>query len=232
MSRINERRQQAQAEPSREYVEKRAALVDAAAGVFRDRGYDGASINEIAAAAGTDRATVYYYFADKRDVFHEVIVDAVERNVLTAEAIAASDLTAAEMLTDLVSALLRSYERHYPYLFVYVQEDMTKLAHDDRRSSRKLRDLHRRYNTAVERIIRAGLVSGEFKPGLDPELISFGVLGAVNWTHRWFKPDKGPTGEEIARVFMEMILHGISAAPAPRHGREPAVQPSQRRRRL
>ncbi|MDR0344225.1 MAG: TetR/AcrR family transcriptional regulator [Nocardiopsaceae bacterium] len=213
MSRINERRKQARSEPSPEYAQKRAALLEAAARVFQAKGFEGASINDIAAESGTDRATVYYYFADKREVFHAVIADAVESNVLTAEGIADGSGGAAEKLRALVTALLRSYEDHYPYLFVYIQEDMAKLDRDGKAPARRLRDLGRRYNSAVEAIIKSGIQAGEFRAGLDPRLASYAILGAVNWTHRWFRPGKGPSGREVADVFNQIMLTGLTASP-------------------
>lgn len=213
MSRINERRKQAQAEPSAEYAHKRAALLDAAARIFQAKGFDGASINDVAAESGTDRATVYYYFAGKRELFHAVIADAVESNVTTAEQIAAGRGGAADKVRSLVTALLHSYEEHYPYLFVYIQEDMAKLGRDGKESTRRLRDLGRRYNSAVEAIIKSGIQAGEFKAGLDPRLASYAILGAVNWTHRWFRPGKGPSAPEIADTFVEIILTGLVAPP-------------------
>jgi TetR/AcrR family transcriptional regulator, cholesterol catabolism regulator len=164
LSRINERRKLAQAEPSVEYAQKRAALLEAAARVFQAKGFDGASINDVAAESGTDRATAYYYFAGKRELFHAVIADAVESNVAAAEQIAAGEGGAADKVRELVTALLRSYEEHYPYLFVYIQEDMAKLGRDGTESTRRLRDLGRRYNSAVEAIIKSGVQSGECAP--------------------------------------------------------------------
>jgi len=214
LSRINERRKLAQAEPSAEYAHKRATLLEAAARVFQAKGFDGASINDVAAESGTDRATVYYYFAGKRELFQSVIADAVESNVAAAEQIAAGEGGAAAKVRELVTALLQSYEEHYPYLFVYIQEDMAKLGRDGKESTRRLRDLGRRYNSAVEAIIQAGVESGEFKPGLDPRLASYAILGAVNWTHRWFRPGRGPSGIQIAEAFVDIILTGLVTAGA------------------
>ena len=117
---------------------------------------------------------------------------------------------------------LRSYEEHYPYLFVYIQEDMAKLGRDGKDSTRRLRDLGRRYNSAVEAIIKSGIQAGEFKAGLDPRLASYALLGAVNWTHRWFRPGRGPSGREVADTFVEIILTGLVAGPASHGGRTSA----------
>jgi AcrR family transcriptional regulator len=212
VSRIAERRSHAQAEPSAEYAHKRAAIIEAAARVFQRSGYERASMNDVATEAGTDRASVYYYFKGKHELFHAVIIDAVQHLVDAAEHIAAADMTAAGKMQALVAELMRAYTDHYPYLYVYIQEDMTKLAEEDL-SSQTLRRLARRFTSAVEGMMAAGIESGEFKPGLDPELATNAVLGALNWSHRWFKPGRGAAAGEVADVFAEIFLHGLVTAP-------------------
>lgn len=212
MSRIGERREHAQAGPSAGYAHKRAAIIEAAARVFQRSGYERASMGDVAAEAGADRASVYYYFNGKHELFHAVIIDAVQHLVDAAEAIAAADLTAAAQVQALVGELMRAYTDHYPYLYVYVQEDMTKLGQDDP-SAQTLRRLARRFTSAVEAMLAAGITSGEFKAGLDPALATNAVLGALNWSHRWFRPDRGVAPDDVAAVFVEIFLHGLVAAP-------------------
>lgn len=208
MSRIGERRKHAQAEPSAEYAHKRAAIVEAAARVFQHSGYERASMNDVATQAGADRASVYYYFKGKHELFHAVIIDAVQHLVDSAERIMAADVPAAEKVRELVAEVMRAYTDHYPYLYVYVQEDMTKLAVDDE-SAKTLRRLARRFTDAVEAMMAAGIAAGEFKAGLDAELATNAVLGALNWSHRWFKPGRGTSPDDVAAVFVEIFLHGL-----------------------
>jgi len=214
VSRIGERREHAQADPSAEYANKRAAIIDAAARVFQRSGYERSSMNDVATEAGADRASVYYYFKGKHELFHAVIIEAVQHLVDAAERIAAADVPAAGKVRELVAELMRAYTDHYPYLYVYVQEDMTKLSVNDT-SSKTLRQLARRFTGAVEGMIAAGIESGEFKSGLDPELATNAVLGALNWSHRWFKPGRAAAPDEVADVFIEIFLHGLVSAPRP-----------------
>lgn len=215
MSRISQRRQHAKAEPSAEYLQKRESIVAAAARVFQKLGYNRASMNDVAAEVGSDRASVYYYFKGKNEIFHAVIIDAIQHLVAAAERIVESDASGATKVRQLVTELMHAYTDHYPYLYVYVQEDMTKLVGDDE-STRTLREQARMFNRAVGQMIAAGIDTGEFKPQLDAELVANLVLGALNWSHRWYKPGGAATPEEITDVFVEVFLHGVMA-----HGLEP-----------
>jgi AcrR family transcriptional regulator len=66
--------------PERRRQRTREALLDAAAVVFAQRGFQGASLDEIAATAGYTRGAIYKHFADKEDLLHEVCVRVNERS--------------------------------------------------------------------------------------------------------------------------------------------------------
>src|SRR3982074_3733248 len=52
---------------------KRRQILDGARKVFMDLGFDGASMNEIARAAGVSKGTLYVYFADKSRLFEAIV---------------------------------------------------------------------------------------------------------------------------------------------------------------
>jgi AcrR family transcriptional regulator len=60
-------------------VEKRRAILDVAANEFAEHGFDGASFNRIIAAAKLSKGAMYYYFADKADVYGAVMDDVLDR---------------------------------------------------------------------------------------------------------------------------------------------------------
>jgi AcrR family transcriptional regulator len=191
--------------------------------VFRVKGFDAVRMDHVAEELGVDRATLYYYCGNKTQLFRDVITEAVEENVEAATAIAVGDATAREKLERLIVSLFESYERHYPLLYVYVQEDMRRLSADDRRQSEPLIELSRRYDAAVASIIDQGIASGEFSPLLRPSLTAYAIIGAANWSHRWYSPDGDLSGAEVGRQFAELFLGGLLVGPARRRKRASAT---------
>ena len=57
-------------------------------------------------------------------------------------------------------------------------------------------------------MITAGVESGQFGP-VDVKLLSFAILGAVNWIPRWYKPNGPATSQEIADQFADYLLRGL-----------------------
>jgi AcrR family transcriptional regulator len=216
-SQIGRRRQAALSGAREGYVERRKQLIEAAAGVFQEKGYGAASLGDVANALGTDRASLYYYVSSKEELFHAVVFQAAEENVLKAEEIRDRDAPVIQKLSDIIHELMLSYEKHYPYLFVYIQENMTAFAPgDEKNSSEWAKDmwtLNERYVEAVHSIVKQGVDEGLLKPLTTPRVLTYGIIGMVNWSHRWFRPEGRLSADEISRAFAEIVLNGLLAEP-------------------
>jgi AcrR family transcriptional regulator len=208
-SSISRRRSQARRDPSSGYIERRERLLSAAAAVFKDKGLDAASINDIAERLGTDRASVYYYYGSKHEIFLALVRQAVEDVVQIAESAAAATDSSTSRLRRLIQSQLAAYERHYPFIHLYIQEDMNRVPGDGTAAGAELKQLGLRYEAAIEKITRDGIASGEFRSGLDARLVMFAILGAVNWSHRWFTPGGRLSGAQIGDEFADIFLNGV-----------------------
>jgi AcrR family transcriptional regulator len=206
---MGRRRKHARDDPSPAYLQRRERLLAAAAEVFKDKGLEAASVNDIAERLGTDRATVYYYYGGKHEIYLALVRHDVEKIVAVAQDIAASDEPSAVRLQRLVQALLDAYEHSYPFLHLYIQEDMRRIPGDGTKAGAELQELGRRYEAALGKITRQGVESGEFRADLDSRMVTFAVLGAVNWTHRWFIPGGRLSGAEVGRAFADIFLRGL-----------------------
>src|SRR6266540_3565796 len=95
-------------------IARRAEIVRAAATVFRAKGVAATSIDDVARAAGADRATLYYYVGSKNELFQEVVLSAVVGNIELAERIAAGDDSPTAKLEALILGVMASYAEFYP----------------------------------------------------------------------------------------------------------------------
>src|ERR1700685_1386021 len=115
MAQLSSRRSNARSAGGEEYEKKRKVIISAAAAVFREKGYAAANGDDIARKARMDRASVYYYYAGKQEIFRDMVSEAVLDNVLMAEQIVAAAEPAQNKLRRLIEGLFSSYSRHYPY---------------------------------------------------------------------------------------------------------------------
>jgi TetR/AcrR family transcriptional regulator, cholesterol catabolism regulator len=206
---LSSRRTNARSAGGEEYERKRKGIISAAASIFREKGYAAANGDDIAQKAGMDRATLYYYYAGKQEIFRDMVGEAVLANVLMAEDIAASKERAEIKLRGLIEGLFSSYARHYPYLFVFVQEEMTRLTKDTSNWSATMKRLDRRFDDAVIKIIQTGIDDRSFTTQGDARLMATAIIGMCNWSHRWFDPNRGHDGAKIAKAFSDLVLGGV-----------------------
>ena len=207
---IAQRRALARATDDPEYRVRRAELIKTAAVVFRRKGYGAAKLQDIADEVGLDRASVYYYVSGKEELYQEVVAEAVQDNVAMVEGLRSQEAPAISKLSAFVEGLMASYERHYPYLYVYVQEDMAHMD-GDTAWTRKMRELSRRFDDAVREIIQKGLDDGSLRSAIaDARLLANAVIGMCNWSHRWYQPGGPSSASEVGRAFSALLLHGLA----------------------
>lgn len=209
---IGRRRAAALAEGSTAYTERRAEIMRTAARIFREKGYNATSVADIAEVLGTDRASLYYYVGSKQELFHEIVRDAAEANATRSEAIRDGADPAPDKIAALITALMASYAEHYPYLFVYIQEDLSKVADGRTRWARQMHAINKRFDDAVVEIVQSGLDTGTLRSDASARTIANGIIGMLNWTHRWYhRGGSGPGADEIGRAFADMVLNGLRA---------------------
>ena len=209
-SHIEKRRAAARVNGDPEYMQRRAELIEVAARVFRRKGFPAAKLQDIAEEAGIDRASLYYYTSGKEELFEDVVGEAVRANVSDVETLAAEDMPADEKLMQFIERLMSSYARHYPYLFVFVQENMSHMT-DESKWSEEMVQLVRRFDNAVRKIIQQGMDDGLFASDGDARLIANGIIGICNWSYRWFNPERGDDGAAVGRIFGNLVLDGLRA---------------------
>jgi AcrR family transcriptional regulator len=211
---IGKRRIAAATDSRAAYQNRRQEISQAAVRVFNRLGYTGASLSAVATEMGIDRATLYYYFSSKEQLFDEVVRAVLEDNDQLARTIADSSASPAAKLRELVSALMVSYAVNYPMLFIYIREDLTHVS--DKRSdwSGRMRELNKSIQQAVMDIVDQGFADGSFRQIGSSKIVAYGILGMLNWSHRWYRPERPEASEDIGRTFAEMVLSGLEVPPA------------------
>ena len=208
---IGERRSAATSGGRASYHKRRQEITEAAVGVFHPLGYAEASLSSIAAELGIDRATLYYYFSSKEQIFDEVVRAVLEENATLARRIADSQISPARKLRELISAFMISYSENYPLLYIYVREDLSRVS--DKRSewSQDMRRLNKEIESAFIEIIKQGLQDKSFRSIGSPKLMTYGILGMLNWSHRWYRPDSGESASDVGRAFADFALSGLES---------------------
>ena len=210
-SKIGQRRSSASNGSRATYQARRQEITDAASRVFNRLGLKGASLTAVATEIGVDRATLYYYFSSKEQLFDEMVRATLEENDRLARRIANGPVSPARKLRELISALMISYAENYPLLYIYIREDLSHVS--DTRSvwSMHMQKINKSIEQSVMNILEQGYQDGSFRRIGSSRTVAFGILGMLNWTHRWFKPDRSEPAAEIGKTFAEIALAGLES---------------------
>ena len=181
----------------------RHAILRAAAGEFRRRGFADTGMREIAAAADLSPGNLYYYFASKQELLYFCQSHSLDRMLATCRAVQAGRLGAAERLT----AVIRSH------VACVLDELDGAAAHTEVeglpvRLRARIVAKRDRYEAAVRRIVSQGVRGRAFAP-CDPVLVTRALLGALNWTARWYRPEGERRPAEIADAFADYLVRGL-----------------------
>jgi AcrR family transcriptional regulator len=205
------RREKALVEALPTYQARRVEIIAAAGAAFLAKGFGATSFKDIAEAVGMDRASLYYYFESKQELFHAATSAAVARNVADAERVARGDAPPEDKIVEIVSMLLESYtDTDYPYMFMFLQEDVNQITTtSDDPWAREVKALTRRYEAAVGAILDDGIAAGAFRADAPTHVLTKAIIGMANWTHRWYRAEGPLSATQIADVFAQTFLHGI-----------------------
>ncbi len=184
-------------------------IIAAAAKVFRTKGYHAATVQDIADEVGILKGSLYHHFESKEGLLYLIVKEPIARMYQTMGEIVATDLPAPEKLRRAILAHVEAFDRHYPHLFVYLRE-----REEMKRRFREFIKLSpKQYERFWQQILREGIKSGEFRADLDVQVVSYGVLGMLNWLYQWYRPQGRLSIREVAEQFTAMALSGL-AAPA------------------
>lgn len=194
---------------------QRAAIRDAAARLFAEKGYPSASIADLARACGISKALMYHYYRDKEDLLADVATSYVDRLASIVDDVAAQQLPPAAHLRRLVGAFMAEYEHSAERHRVLVQDvKYLERAHRARVLARE-RKVVDSFAAVIAELAPEATARGLRKP------LTMILFGMINWTFTWLK-DRGPlTYSDMAPLVTDLFLGGIGriqpgAAPAPR----------------
>jgi AcrR family transcriptional regulator len=190
---------------------QRDAILRAAARLFRERGFADTGMRDIAAAADLSAANLYHYFDGKNALLYYCQDRALDRMLASVESARRTSPSAAERLRAVFTGHLQTLLDEIEGASAHLQIDSLPPAL--REAIVKKRD---RYEQALRRIIVEGIAAGELVD-MDPAIAARAMLGAMNWTVTWFRPEGRESATAVGDVISRFLVRGIAArTPATR----------------
>jgi AcrR family transcriptional regulator len=188
---------------------QREQILAAAALLFAARGYTAATMNDVAAASGVSKATLYHYVRDKHGLLAQIAAGHVQRLEALVAEVAGRRLAPEAHLRALIDQFMRAYARAQAEHRV-LTEDVKFLAEAEREA---VLDGQRRVVAAFASAVaalRPDLQAAQLQTPL--ALLLFGM---INWTFTWLKPGGALTHETLAPLVADLFFGGLPAVARP-----------------
>jgi len=187
------------------YDDQRAQILAAAAQLFASRGYTAATMNEVAAACGVSKPTLYHYVRDKHDLLTQIAAGHVARLEALVADVQAQRLAPEAHLRQLIRRFMLAYadaEHEHRVL----TEDVKFLAATEQRA---VMQAQRRVVAAFAQAVAT--LRPELQAARLSTPLAMLLFGMINWTFTWLKTGGALTHETLAPVVEQLFFGGLPA---------------------
>jgi len=185
---------------------RRRELVAAAARLFRRYGYERTTAREIARAFGVQSGSIFYHFENKEALLVAVMLEGMRQFVEAARGPLADARTPLERLRALFYGQLVALHGGGDEQAVVIQEWRSLSARSRKRVVALRDEVEAMWREVLDEVAAEGLVSGDLR------LLRLAMLGALNWTLQWYRPD-GPLGvRELADGMLAVFVPDATPA--------------------
>jgi AcrR family transcriptional regulator len=179
------------------------SLLAIAVTVFNQRGYDGTSMEHLAARLGISKSSIYHHVSGKEELLRLAVDRALDALFAATEQPDTTVGPAIDRLENLVRRSIHVLVAELPYvtLLLRIRGNTTV----ERRALARRRE----FDHIVERLVQEACDEGSIRPDVDPGLTSRLIFGTVNSLIEWYRPTRTLGADELADAVIKMIFDGL-----------------------
>jgi AcrR family transcriptional regulator len=181
-------------------------MIEVAAHMFAEKGYDATSVQDIADDLGILKGSLYHYIDSKDDLLWAVISKQHETAMSLAERCEAMDDTPRAKLSAFIDGYVQSLAKEQVFATVYLQ-DVNALS-PERRAI--VVDGRTRYHRFVADTLKQGQAIGQFRQDLIPAVTANALLGMLTSTFRWYRAGTRYAPKTVIAQCKALILDGVN----------------------
>ena len=181
-------------------------ILDAAAQVFRQKGYHGASMADIAGAVNLQKASLYHHVSSKQEILLALLDRALEMLTERIAPIAAQSVPADEKLREMIRVYLKSLSQNADLSSVLLFEHRSL----DKKSHARHIPNRDKFEGIWRDVVEEGLRTKVFDC-TDVGMAVRSLMGVMNWTLTWYRADGPKTIDQIADEDAALFFNGLLA---------------------
>ena len=192
--------------PKKMSPSKEQEIIAVAARLFKEKGYRATTLEDIAAAVGMLKGSLYYYIRSKEELLYLVVRDPIRQAYNKLEEIVTSQAPVHVKIAQAIANHMMLFHQHYPHIAVYLHD----YHHLMQQLQKNIIETPKHYQRLWATLLQQGVDTGELRPDLDVKVTGYAILGMCNWVYRWYNPRGTLSAEEVAAVFTKLVLEGLT----------------------
>ena len=191
--------------PREATADPRQEILRTAARLFQEQGYDGTSMNDVAAALKLSKGGLYHHFQSKDEILFDLMshaMDITEERVL-------NPVRAIQDPEERLRALIR---RHIAVVLSERDREITVMLHENHPLSPALRKginaRKKDYVHFLENLIADVQRARGSKGTVTPRAAAFALLGMINWIYQWYRPEGRLQEQNLVQQYTEIFFQG------------------------
>jgi AcrR family transcriptional regulator len=192
------------------------AILDVAVRVFRERGYDGSSLEQVARAAGITKASIYYHVKSKEELLARGVGRALDALFAVLEEPGARERSAAVRLKYVVRRTIEITVAQLPEVALLLR------VRGNTRTERRVLERRREFDHLIAGIFAKAQRQGELRADVDPRLATRLLFGMLNSITEWYRPGGALGASQIADAMFKIAFQGADKESR-RRGRKQAA---------
>src|SRR5713226_4117547 len=186
-------------------ADPRQEILRVSARLFQQQGYDGTSMNDVAAALKLSKGGLYHHFQSKDEILFDLMDHAMD---ITQERV----INPVRDIADPEERLRMLIRLHIGLVLSVRDREITVMLHENhplppslrRRINMRKKD----YVHFVENLIAEVQRARQSRETVSPRAAAFALLGMINWIYQWYRPEGALQEEDLARQYTEIFFHG------------------------
>ena len=179
-------------------------ILDAAAQVFRQKGFHGASMSAIAEAVNLQKASLYHHVTSKQEILLALLDRALGMLTDHIADIAAQDIPADQKLRQMMRAYLIALADNSDLSSVLLFEHRSLDKKSHARHVPQRDKFERLWRNVIDEGVRTEIFSCD-----DSGVAVRALMGVMNWTLTWYRPEGGKSIEKVADGYADLMFHGL-----------------------
>lgn len=195
---------------SKPFVDKKREILEVSVEIFSERGYRATGLRDIAERVGLRQPSLYHYFPSKEVILIELYEQVMEDSIRAVSSVAEKGLEPDVAFREVLEERIRYMCLNQRLVRIFFEEE----AELPPQLTKKLRRRQREYEDVYVGLLEAGVKKGKFQLSTTPRIALYALLGAVNWSYRWYNSEGSLSVEKLASDIAEMLMCGIERTRA------------------